>query len=288
MADLIDLLYNHNKSRPKKTNPDHSAAFSPAKPLSEISCARPCLSSWATRLVGNHAYFRVGKLARKGTGRNRRQLRAATNGRTEKTDVVEWEDIEFTIEGLGAQYQTEDPFLWYLTECFSASRKKGKAVVKNNRPHPIIQVGSISSFIVCRNQYANGDLALALGIWLFACNAHVDIKRVFCRFGYSVSDSTAHHALNSMTDSDVEKMQTKVQDATEEGEVGKVLDNIQRYDRAFEHGLGRVSQLKVGTAYTAFHLQNCKPGYVWGRASADQRTADLAVFGWRGRSVPML
>jgi hypothetical protein len=63
-----------------------------------------------------------------------------------------------------------------------------------------------------------------------------------------------------MTDSDVEKMQTKVQDATEEGEVGKVLDNIQRYDRAFEHGLGRVSQLKVGTAYTAFHLQNCKPG----------------------------
>lgn len=138
MADLIDL-YNHNKSRPKKTNPDHSAAFSPAKPLSEISCARPCLSSWATRLVGNHAYFRVGKLARKGTGRNRRQLRAATNGRTEKTDVVEWEDIEFTIEGLGAQYQTEDPFLWYLTECFSASRKKGKAVVKNNRPHPIVR-----------------------------------------------------------------------------------------------------------------------------------------------------
>ncbi|KAF8145003.1 hypothetical protein K438DRAFT_1630871 [Mycena galopus ATCC 62051] len=262
MADLIDLLYNHNKSRPKKTNPDHAAAFSSVKPLSEIGCARPCLSAWATRLVGNHAYYRVGKLARKGTGRNRRHLRAATNGRTENTDVVEWEDMEFTIEGLGAQYQNEDPFLWYLTECFSASRKKGKVVVKKTRPHPIIQVGSISSFIVCRNQYASGDLALTLGIWLFACKAHVDIKRVFCRFGFSVSDSTAHHALNSMTDSDMDKLQTKVRDAMEEGEaeVGKVLDNIQRYDRVFEHGLGRVSQLKVGTACTAFHLQNCKPG----------------------------
>ncbi|KAF8210685.1 hypothetical protein K438DRAFT_1569424, partial [Mycena galopus ATCC 62051] len=262
MADFIELLYNHNKSRPKKTNPDHAAAFSPLNPLNEIHCARPCLSAWATRLVGNHAYFRVGKLARKGAGRNRRHLRAATNGRTEKTDVVEWEDVEFTIEDLATQYQREDPFMWYLTECVSASRKRGKVVVKRTRPHPIIQVGSISSFILCRNQYASGDLALAVGIWLFACKAHVDIKRVFCCFGYSVSDSTAHRALDSMTDSDRDKMQTKVRDVAEEGEaeVGKILDNIQRYDRAFEHGLGRVSQLKVGTACTAFHLQNTKPG----------------------------
>ncbi|KAJ7739719.1 hypothetical protein B0H14DRAFT_2638215 [Mycena olivaceomarginata] len=117
----------------------------------------------------------------------------------------------------------------------AASRRKGKVVVKKTRPHPINQVGVISSFIVCRNQYASGDLALALGIWIFACKAHVDIKRVFCRFGFSVSDTTAHHALNSMTDSDRDKMQCKVRDATEEGEaeVGKILDNIQRYDRVF-------------------------------------------------------
>ncbi|KAF8144094.1 hypothetical protein K438DRAFT_1910977 [Mycena galopus ATCC 62051] len=264
MAHIIDLIYNHHKSRPKKKDPDYLAAFSPVKPSNEIRCARPCLSSWATRLVGDHTYFRVEKLARKGrkTGRNWRHLRATTNGRTDRTDVVEWEDIEFTLDSLGAQYQEEDPFLWYLTECFSASRNKGKVVVKKTRPHPIIQVGAISSFIVCRNQYASGELAFALGIWLFASQAHVDIKRVFCRFGFSVSDSTARLALNSMTDSDAEKMQTKVRDATEQGEaeVGKVLDNIQRYDRVFEHGLGRESQLKVGTACTAFHLQNCKPG----------------------------
>ncbi|KAF8168605.1 hypothetical protein K438DRAFT_2064437 [Mycena galopus ATCC 62051] len=258
MAHIIDLIYNHHKSRPKKKDPDYLAAFSPVKPPSEIRCARPCLSSWATRLVGDHAYFRVGKLARKGrkTGRIRRHLRATTNGRTDRTDVVEWEDMEFTLDSLGAQYQEEDPFLWYLTECFSASRNKGKVVVKKTRPHPIIQVGAISSFIVCRNQYASGDLALGLGLWLFACQAHVDIKRVFCRFGFSVSDSTARLALNSMTDSDAEKMQTKVRDATEQGEaeVGKVLDNIQRYDRVYEHGLGRESQLKPGAFHADDHV----------------------------------
>ncbi|KAJ7870106.1 hypothetical protein B0H14DRAFT_3440329 [Mycena olivaceomarginata] len=163
---------------------------------------------------------------------------------------------------LARQYQDEDPFVWYMTECFTASRKKGKVIVKKNRPHPVIQVGAISSFILSRNQYASGELGLPLGLWLFACQAHVDIKRVFCRFGYSVSDSTSRKALNSMTDSSVNHLQEKVRDATERGtaDYGKVLDNIQRYDRVFEQGLGRESQLKVGTACTAFRLENAKPG----------------------------
>ncbi|KAJ6478884.1 hypothetical protein C8R45DRAFT_1076622 [Mycena sanguinolenta] len=263
ITDIIDLLYNHNKSRPKKTHPDHLTAFSTEQPLNEILCARPCLSSWAMRLVGDHAYFRVGKLAQKKRGgRSRRHLRAHTHGRTETTEVIEWEDTEFTIEDLATQYKEEDLFLWYLTECCTASRKKGKVIAKKHRPHPIIQVGTISSFILSRNQYASGELGLPLGLWLFACQAHVDVKRVFCRFGFSVSDSTARNALNSMTESSLTKLRQNVQEATARGEAqwGKVLDNIQRYDRVFEHGLGRESQLKVGTACKAFRLDNCKPG----------------------------
>ncbi|KAJ6505313.1 hypothetical protein C8R45DRAFT_894591 [Mycena sanguinolenta] len=264
MAQVIELLYNHHKSRPKKNDSDqYLAAFSAHRPLSEIKCARPCLSSWATRLVGDHAYYRVGKLAQKQRGsRNRRHLRAKTNGRTESAEVVEWEDTEFTIQELAFQHQKEDPFLWYLTECFTASRKKGQVIIKKTRPHPVIQVGAISSFIVSRNQYASGELGLPLGIWLFACQAHVDVKRVFCHFGFSVSDSTGRNALNSMTESSLNKLRKDVEEATQQGEVrwGKVLDNIQRYDRVFEHGLGRESQLKVGTACTAFRLDHCKPG----------------------------
>jgi hypothetical protein len=56
-----------------------------------------------------------------------------------RTEVVEWEDMEFTIDGLSAQYQQEDPFVWYLTESLAASRKKGKVVVKKTRLHPIVR-----------------------------------------------------------------------------------------------------------------------------------------------------
>ncbi|KAJ7643162.1 hypothetical protein DFH06DRAFT_999278 [Mycena polygramma] len=265
MAHILPLIYNHHKSRPKKADTTSaSLAFSPSTPLADIRHARPCISAWATRLVGDHLYYRVGKLAHKTRtgGRSRRHLRATTNSRTNNPQVVEWEDVELSMEELANLYKEEDEFLWYITECAAASRKNGKAVVKKTRPHPIIQVGAISSFITSRNQYASGDLGLPLGLWLFACQAHVDIKRVFCRSGYAVSDSTARNALDTLTDSSLNDLKDQVREATAQGEVkfGKVSDNIQRYDKVYEHGLGRQNVMKHGTACTAFQLDNCKPG----------------------------
>ncbi|KAJ7885353.1 hypothetical protein B0H14DRAFT_2338787, partial [Mycena olivaceomarginata] len=150
-ADIITLIYDHHKSRPKKSDNDQrSAAFSPSRPLREIRYTRPCLSAWATRLVGDHAYFRVGKMTRKtrAVGRSRRHLRARTDGRTENAHVVEWEDIDFTIDELGQQYKEEDAFLWYITECFTASRKKGKVVVMKARRHPVVRLPHFKSFSI--------------------------------------------------------------------------------------------------------------------------------------------
>ncbi|KAF7371606.1 hypothetical protein MVEN_00016000 [Mycena venus] len=263
MAHIIPLIYNHHRSRPKRDTAQHSAAFSPSIPLSDIRYARPCLSAWATRLVGDRIYYRVSKLAHKNRSdaRNRRHLRATTNKRTNSTDIIEWEDVAFSVEELAALYQ-EDEFLWHLTECFAASRKGGKVVVKKTRPHPVIQVGAISSFITSRNRYASGDLGLPLGLWLFACQAHIDVKRVLCRFDYSVSESTARNALNTLTDASLNALQEKVRDATVQGEVeyGKISDNVQQYERVFEHGLGKENVLKHGTACTAFGFDDCKPG----------------------------
>jgi hypothetical protein len=42
--------------------------------------------------------------------KSRRHLRATTNGRAKNTNVVEWEDIDFTMEGLMNQYKAEDEF----------------------------------------------------------------------------------------------------------------------------------------------------------------------------------
>ncbi|KAJ7712475.1 hypothetical protein B0H14DRAFT_3171882 [Mycena olivaceomarginata] len=209
MAHIIPLIFNHSRSRPRKRDTDqHSSAFSPSRPLSEIRYARPCLSAWATRLVGDHIYYQVGKLARKSRTdtRSRRHLRATTNKRTNSKDVIEWEDVAFSVEELAA-----------LTD---------------KRTSFCIQVGAISSFITSRNRYASGDLGLPLGLWLFR-----------------------------LSSSHLSALQEQVRDATARGEVdfGKISDNVQRYERVFEHGLGKENVLKHGTACTAFGLDNCKP-----------------------------
>ncbi|KAJ7742234.1 hypothetical protein B0H16DRAFT_1728188 [Mycena metata] len=266
MADIIPLIYNHLKSRPKRLNTaERSAAFSPYKRLTQIRFAAPCLSAWATRIVGDAAYARVGKMARKPKdgSRNRRHLRASTNGRSPNTQVVDWEDVEFTVDELAHGYKDEDQLVWFLTECFAGSRKNGKVVVKKTRPHPVVCFRPFFRVSTAINPCKfNGDIALPIGLWLFATQAHIDVKRVLCRFGYSVSGSTACRALNTMTDSDLHRLKSQVQDVTARGEVewGKISDNIQRYDRVYEHGIGRESELKVGTACTAFRLDACKPG----------------------------
>ncbi|KAJ7767792.1 hypothetical protein B0H16DRAFT_1787390, partial [Mycena metata] len=265
MGHIIELIYHHPQSQPKKKHPEQrAAAFSHEKPLNEIIFARPCLSAWATRLVGNEAYFRLGKLAKKKRNDpdDRRHLRATANARNSDARVITWADTKFSIQGLADQYREEAPLIWYLTECMVARRKNGVIIVRQRRPHPVIQVGAISSFIVSRNQYAAGDLALPLGIWHFACKSHVDVKRVYSRLGSIVSDSTVRKALNSMTTSDLAELQASVREAAARGEViwGQILDNVQEYSPVYEHGLGRENQLKVGTACTAFRYDDCKPG----------------------------
>ncbi|KAJ6542182.1 hypothetical protein DFH09DRAFT_1089247 [Mycena vulgaris] len=74
---------------------------------------------------------------------------------------------------------------------------------------------AISSFIVSRNVYASGDLRLPLGIWHFTCKSHVDVKRVYCRLGSIVSDSTTRNALNSMSAASFAALQESVKDTTE-------------------------------------------------------------------------
>ncbi|KAJ7266414.1 hypothetical protein B0H12DRAFT_1010765 [Mycena haematopus] len=264
LEKILDLIYTHPQSRPKRKFADQvNAAFSHDKPLSEIRFARPFLTAWSTRIVGDEIYRRVGLLAKKSDDPNSRtHIRATTNGRKAGARVATWEDTEFTIDGLAAQYRNADPFIWYITECFCAPRIKGKVVIRKRRPHPAIQVAALSSFVISRNSYASGNLALPLGIWQFACLTHVDVKRVYTRFGSTVSDSTVRKALSSMSAADMSALKLSVQDATARGESawGKIFDNVQYYSAVFEHGLGRENELKIGTACTAFKFSGYQPG----------------------------
>ena len=139
MSHLIPVLYNHPQSRPKvKISDQRAAAFSALKPLEEIHFARPFMSAWATRIVGEEAYRRIGLMAKKSDDPNSRtHVRATTNGRVEKVRVSTWHHTRFTIQEIIDKYRN-DELIWHLTECMSAPRVKGNVVVRKRRPHPIV------------------------------------------------------------------------------------------------------------------------------------------------------
>ncbi len=119
----------------------------------------------------------------------------------------------------------------------------------------------INSAIMSQNSRANGYFALAFSVFHFACQSHVDVKRISCRLGMISHDKTARNALNSMTEKGQAALQASVASYTAKREVGYccVLDNIQEYCLAREAGIGYQSVLKVGTAATAVQLEDCAP-----------------------------
>ncbi|KAK6974153.1 hypothetical protein R3P38DRAFT_3332074 [Favolaschia claudopus] len=264
MANIIQLIYSHPQSRAKLIYPDQvDAAFSSEIPLDDIRFARPCLNAWAVRVVGDELHRRVGRLAEKKNDLDgQRHIRATSNGRKEGVRTMTWDDTHFTMQDLAARYRAADPLLWYITECCCAPRVKGNIVVRERRPHPPIQVAAISSFIVSRNSYASGELALPLAVWHFSCGSHVDVKRVYCRLAGITSTSTTYKALNSMSAADMKVLQQKTQAGAERGEAafGKIVDNVQYHDVIHEHGLGRENTMKVGTACTTFEFFDPQPG----------------------------
>ncbi len=125
-----------------------------------------------------------------------------------------------------------------------------------------VQASAISSFIMSRNKYANGYIALVMGVWNFACKSHIDLKRVYCQLGLMVSNTTVQNALNSMTRNGRIYLQSSVARNLAVGHLGYcvVLDNVQQYTQVHEPGIGKVNQLQVGTAATVIQLEDYKPG----------------------------
>ncbi|KAJ7635590.1 hypothetical protein DFH06DRAFT_1336611 [Mycena polygramma] len=169
----------------------------------------------------------------------------------------------FSIHRLEKKYRKRQPLAMFLTESMAAPEvKDGVFVVRARRPHPMIIVAALASFIVSRNRYASGDLAMIFGVFHFTTKSHIDVKRIYCRLGGSVSDTTARDALDSISASSMEELRAATQDAMRRGEMEDctILDNVQEYDDVYEQGIGRQSVMKVGTAGTRVRLKDCKPG----------------------------
>ncbi|KAJ7799790.1 hypothetical protein B0H13DRAFT_1673295, partial [Mycena leptocephala] len=268
MSHILPLMYHHKASFPHSKCVDvheQKEMFATSGPVNQSNHARPFMSTWATRLVALEARKQVGRATKDDPNDpdTQTRFRAHSNDRT-NAKVISWPELlsHFNLKWIESKYCIRLPLPMFLTQHMAAPSSKGVFFVRKRRPHPIIQVGAIASFIISRNRYANADLAMALGVWHFACKSHIDVKRVYCRFGYSVSDTTARHALNSMTTASLAELRDKIKDATERGQTEGclLLDNVQQYCDVHEQGIGRQSQLKVGTAGTWVELEDCAPG----------------------------
>ncbi|KAF8139550.1 hypothetical protein K438DRAFT_1920852 [Mycena galopus ATCC 62051] len=269
MSDVLPLMYSHRCSFPAKDSPhlhERKSMFSTTDEAADIRHARPFMSTWATRLVAFEARKQVGRATVDDPEdpKFRVQLRAGSNGRgNSAAHVVTWRDFRnFSIDALAKRFWLKLSLPMFLTKYMSAPKVKGVFIERRRRPYPMIQVVALSSFILGRNPYATGHMALLLGIWHFVCKSHVDLKRAYSRFGNIVADTTARTALKSITAADGEEMRAETADANSRGETEHclLLDNVQEYDTVYEQGMGRVSTLKVGTAGTKVKLQPCAPG----------------------------
>ncbi|KAJ7687950.1 hypothetical protein B0H17DRAFT_1135959 [Mycena rosella] len=222
MGHIIELIYNHRQSQPPTDSLDRQLAF----------------SHKALVLVGKEARRKVGNLTRHDTAdpTDRTKMRASTNGRAKDVDASKWDKLTESLSIPWIPKKIPDP---------------GR--------YCVIQVGAISSFVLSRNRYANGYLALPLGVWQFACKSHVDEKRIFSRFGFTVHDTTARACLDSLSDASLSKLQESVADGVEKGEMRwqYVPDNVQEWCRYETFALvGKTSLKSEDCAPGAFDLQD--------------------------------
>ncbi|KAJ7868217.1 hypothetical protein B0H14DRAFT_3861573 [Mycena olivaceomarginata] len=245
MSHILPLIYKHRNSFPS-INSLHSAEqndmFSDAEPPKNIRHARPFISTWALRLTAAEARKQIWDETCDDPDDpdDHVQLRAQTNGRG-KGKVITREDMSrFSIASVHKKYMKRQPVPMFLTKYMSAPRVKGAFVIRATRPYPMIQVSAIASFIVARNRYANGDFAIIFGVWHLTCKSHIDVKRIYCRLGSSVSDTSSRASLTSIASSSIAEVRGKIQAATERQQAAGsiILDNVQEYVDVYEQVLG--------------------------------------------------
>jgi hypothetical protein len=142
MSHIINLIYHHPRSKPSpksQRNFEREMSFCPSATPSEIHHARPCLSTWATHLVGDELHLVIGKLGHRNPSdpNDRTQLRAQTNRRsTRDVKVVTWDDISsFSVFRTRDKYMGEGRLAWFVTDRMAGPTKSGVTVVRKRRPH---------------------------------------------------------------------------------------------------------------------------------------------------------
>ncbi|KAE9391866.1 hypothetical protein BT96DRAFT_831430, partial [Gymnopus androsaceus JB14] len=114
--------------------------------------------------------------------------------------------MSFQLADHAKLFEEHAPLVWYLTACMAAPKKNGVFVVRKWRSPSVIQSAAISSFVLSRNQYANGYIAIHMGIWHIATGSHVNVKCAYSHLAGSVHETTAQQALETMAETSLENL----------------------------------------------------------------------------------
>ncbi|KAJ8089852.1 hypothetical protein PM082_018428 [Marasmius tenuissimus] len=268
---IVIAIYNHRYSFPTSKSGENlferEKAFSATDDAEKLRYARVAISIWATQLLGQHVFKEMHTMSR-GVPTDPEFPVHITSSDLVNPDTTLHLFENFSLANRAVMYKKNLPLTWYLTECMARPKVKGKSgavvVVRKARPHPIVQVIAISAGLLSRNRYANGFLALQMGVWLFATKAHTDIKRVFCRIGLLLADSTIRQSLNAIGRASIQRVRRLIESsvARDTGDIGYrlLVDNEQQYVRVREEGLCKENELRVGCGATAVKLTDFKPG----------------------------
>ncbi|KAL0057682.1 hypothetical protein AAF712_015669 [Marasmius tenuissimus] len=149
---------------------ERNLSFSNSPPL-ELRYARPAITSWATRRVGDRVHKEIGLLtvSDKSTSDTsvKARLAASAKERSKEKGVVTIsrdDMLKFRVQDRVQVFKKRAPLAWYLTERMAGPEEKGRVIVRKQRPHPMAQFAAISSFVIARNKFANGYFAVQAGV----------------------------------------------------------------------------------------------------------------------------
>ncbi|KAJ8075658.1 hypothetical protein PM082_021288 [Marasmius tenuissimus] len=263
--EILKAAYNHRNAYPShrsRYKSERAQSFSVSGDPMKLHYARVAMSSWSAQLCVNRASCDLDTLVKEECEETRPE--DAARVRMPAKDVT-WEDIgNFSPKRSVDTFRRRGKFLSTFMEQLvnNGTLRTEEETERGNRPTDMVLLASMNPLIIARNERATGYLSMPLGIHEFATQTHMDIKRLTCRLGLSVSDNTTRQALATMTGRDLEVWRNMNAEAAAEGKLGsiQIIDNTQRQIEAREGGLFRQNELKTGTACTSLKVHDSPPG----------------------------
>ncbi|KAJ8089136.1 hypothetical protein PM082_014384 [Marasmius tenuissimus] len=213
-VDVVHAIYRPRYSYPISKSSaemyqERTHSFSPTVNLTSLHYARPAMSAWATQLIGHQLSVEMETLCRgipsdpdfpiHLTGKN-------ISEHTSTSHVFE----HFSLKHCVDMYKCNACLAWYMTKCISCPKTVKDNEVRAIRLHPMIQVISLSVGLLSQNLFANGFLTFQLGVWFFSMKAHIDTKRVMCRIGISIADSTIRQGLRGLGKANIQRVHDSI------------------------------------------------------------------------------